>query len=57
MQPTNKRPELREPTHKELAYWQGVAAKRVRLAWATGIFGGMLGFLLHAIISMPPVWL
>lgn len=57
MQPTTSRPERRKPTHKELAYWQGVAAKRVRLAWATGIFGGMLGFLLHAIISMPPVWL
>lgn len=57
MPPTSKRPERREPTHKELAYWQGVAAKRIRFAWATGIFGAMLGFLLHAIISMPPVWL
>lgn len=55
--PVNSRPERREPTHKELAYWQDVAAKRIRFAWATGIFGAMLGFLLHTIISMPPVWL
>lgn len=54
---TSNRPERREPTHKELAYWQDVAAKRVRLCWATGIFGAMVGFLFHAVITVPPVWL
>lgn len=57
MHTTNKRPERREPTHKELAYWQDVAAKRFRFAWATGIFGGLIGFLFHAVISVPPVWM
>lgn len=57
MQPTSSRPERREPTHKELAYWQDVAAKRIRFAWATGAFGVMIGFLLHAVITVQPVWL
>ena len=57
MQPTNSRSERREPTHKELAYWQDVAVKRVRLCWATGAFGVMIGFLLHLVISVPPVWM
>lgn len=57
MQPTSSRPERREPTHKELAYWQDVAAKRIRFAWATGFFGGLVGFLFHAVISVPPVWM
>lgn len=57
MQKVNNRPERREPTHKELAYWQDVAAKRVRLCWATGVFGGMVGFVFHWIISVPPVWM
>lgn len=57
MQPTTSRPERREPTYKELAYWQDVAAKRVRLCWATGAFGVMIGFLLHLVISVPPVWM
>ena len=57
MQTTNKRPERREPTHKELAYWQDVAAKRFRFAWATGAFGFMVGFVFHWVISVPPVWM
>lgn len=57
MQPTTKRPERREPTHKELAYWQDVAVKRIRLCWATGAFGFMIGFLFHAVITVPPVWM
>lgn len=52
-----ERPERREPTHKELAYWQDVAAKRIRFAWATGIFGAMIGFLFHAVITVQPVWM
>lgn len=56
-QTTNKRPERREPTHKELAYWQDIAAKRIRFAWATGIFGAMIGFLFHAVITVQPVWM
>lgn len=51
------RSERREPTYKELAYWQDVAAKRVRLCWATGVFGGMVGFVFHWVISVPPVWM
>lgn len=54
---TSSRPERREPTHKELAYWQDVAVKRVRLCWATGFFGGLVGFLFHAVITVQPVWL
>lgn len=57
MPTTSKRPERREPTYKELAYWQDVAAKRIRFAWATGFFGGLVGFLLHAVITVTPVWL
>ena len=38
----SNRSERREPTYKELAYWQDVAAKRIRFAWATGIFGGLV---------------
>ena len=53
----SNRSERREPTHKELAYWQDVAAKRVRLCWATGVFGGMVGFVFHWVISVPPVWM
>ena len=57
MQKVNNRPERREPTHKELAYWQDVAAKRIRFAWATGAFGVMVGFVFHWVISVPPVWM
>lgn len=57
MQPTNKRPERHEPTHKEVAYWKDVAEKRIRFAWATGIFGAMIGFLFHAVITVQPVWM
>ncbi|MDK7047767.1 hypothetical protein QP324_04150 [Corynebacterium sp. UMB0012] len=53
----NNRPDRKTPTYKELAYWQDTAAKRVRLCWATGIFGGLVGFLFHAVISVPPVWM
>jgi len=53
----SNRSERREPTYKELAYWQDVAAKRVRLCWATGVFGGMVGFVFHWVISVPPVWM
>jgi len=53
----SNRSERREPTYKELAYWQDVAAKRVRLCWATGVFGGMVGFVFHWVISVPPVWI
>ena len=53
----SNRSERREPTYKELAYWQDVAAKRIRVAWATGIFGAMIGFLFHLVISVPPVWM
>lgn len=53
----NNRPERKTPSYKELAYWQDTAAKRVRLCWATGIFGGMVGFLFHVVISVPPVWM
>lgn len=53
----NNRPERKAPTYKELAYWQDTAAKRVRLCWATGIFGAMVGFLFHVVISVPPVWM
>ncbi|MCZ9297007.1 hypothetical protein [Corynebacterium yonathiae] len=56
-QTTNNRPERREPTHKELAYWQDVAAKRIRLCWATGAFGFMIGFIFCFVISVPPVWM
>lgn len=52
-----ERPERREPTHKEVAYWKDIAAKRIRFAWATGVFGAMIGFLFHAVISVPPVWM
>ena len=48
----SNRSERREPTYKELAYWQDVAAKRVRLCWATGVFGGMVGFVFHWVISV-----
>lgn len=54
---TNKRPERHEPTHKEVAYWKDIADKRIRFAWATGIFGGLVGFLFHAVITVPPVWM
>lgn len=57
MQKVNNRPERREPTHKELAYWQDVAAKRIRFAWATGAFGFMVGFIFCFVISVPPVWM
>ena len=53
----SNRSERREPTYKELAYWQDVAAKRIRFAWATGIFGGLVGFVFHWVISVPPVWM
>lgn len=57
MHKVNSRPERHEPTHKELAYWQDVAAKRIRFAWATGAFGVMVGFVFHWVISVPPVWM
>lgn len=52
-----ERPERREPTHKEVAYWKDIADKRIRFAWATGIFGGLVGFVFHWVISVPPVWM
>jgi hypothetical protein len=56
-QTTNKRPERREPTYKEVAYWKDIADKRMRFAWATGFFGGLVGFVFHWVISVPPVWM
>lgn len=56
MQKTN-RPPRQDLTYKELAYWKDTAAKRMRFAWATGIFGGMVGFIFHWVISVPPVWM
>lgn len=56
VQKTN-RPPRQEASYKELAYWKDTAAKRMRFAWATGIFGGMVGFLFHWVISVPPVWM
>ena len=55
--PKTNRPPRQEPSYKELAYWKDTAAKRMRFAWATGIFGGLCGFLFHALISVPPVWM
>lgn len=52
-----KRPPRTSPDARRIAYWQDVAAKRTRLCWATGILGGLVGFVAHAFISMPPVWL
>lgn len=52
-----KRPPRSTPDARRIAYWQDVAAKRTRLCWATGILGGLVGFVAHAFISMPPVWL
>lgn len=52
-----KRPPRTTPDARRVAYWQDVAAKRTRLAWATGILGGLIGFIFHAFISMPPVWM
>ena len=56
MTTTNRLPRA---THdaRRIAYWQDIAAKRTRLAWATGLMGGLIGFVLHAFLSMPPVWL
>lgn len=53
----DSRPERKEISYKELAYWQDIAAKRIRFAWATGIFGALIGFLFHAVITVPPVWM
>lgn len=52
-----KRPPRSTPDARRIAYWQDIAAKRTRLCWATGILGGLVGFVAHAFISMPPVWL
>lgn len=30
---------------------------RTRLAWVAGAAGIAVGFVFHAVISMPPVWL
>lgn len=54
---TANRPPRTSPDARRVAYWKDVAAKRVRLCWATGIFGGLVGFILHAFLSMPPVWM
>ncbi|MEJ4121401.1 hypothetical protein [Corynebacterium macginleyi] len=56
MSKINRRPR-QEASYKELAYWKDVAAKRIRFAWATGIFGGIVGFVFHWFISVPPVWM
>lgn len=45
------------PDARRIAYWQDIAAKRTRLCWATGLMGGIAGFILHAFISMPPAWM
>lgn len=41
----------------QIAHLKQVAQGRLRLAAATGITGTIAGFILHAIISMPPVWI
>ena len=51
------RPPRSTPDARRIAYWQDIAAKRARLAWATGILGMLIGFILHAFLSMPPVWM
>ena len=52
-----KRTPREEVSYRELAYWKDTAAKRMRFAWATSIFGAMVGFIFHWVISMPPVWM
>lgn len=52
-----KRPPRTTPDARRIAYWQDIAAKRTRLAWATGLMGGIAGFAFHALISIPPVWM
>lgn len=45
------------PELRSAAYWQDVANKRLRLAWATGLLGAAAGFILHVIVAAPPVWI
>lgn len=52
-----KRLPRTSPDARRIAYWKDIAAKRTRLAWATGLMGGIAGFILHAFLSMPPVWM
>ncbi len=52
-----KRPPRTTPDARRVAYWKDIAAKRVRLCWATGLMGGIAGFAFHALISIPPVWM
>lgn len=52
-----KRPPRTTPDARRIAYWQDIAAKRTRLAWATGLMGVIAGFVFHALISIPPVWM
>ena len=56
MSTTKRRPRNMSDARR-VAYWKDVAAKRIRLCWATGILGGIAGFAVHALFSMPPLWM
>lgn len=48
--------QLSTPELKELAYWQGIAQKRIRLAWAAFAVGIIVGCFLWAWITIEPAW-
>lgn len=48
--------QLSTPDARELAYWQDIAARRIRLAWAALIIGVILGCALWAILTVEPAW-
>jgi len=54
---TSKVPARGTRELRELHYWKDTAAKRFRLCWATGVLGGVAGFVFHWVISVPPVWM
>lgn len=42
---------------RKAAYWKDIANRRFRLAALTLLLGTVLGFILHMLMAVPPVWM
>ena len=42
---------------RKAAYWKDIANRRFRLAALALLLGTVLGFILHMLMAMPPVWM
>ncbi|MDU0478358.1 hypothetical protein QVA66_03780 [Staphylococcus chromogenes] len=49
--------EYSTPAVRQAAYWRDIADRRLRLVFMAVAIGLVLGFVFHAIVAAPPVWI